>query len=86
MMFQDEHHLTVDGLPGPDLWKALLKDALDGKTEHAGYSYVYVHAQRAAEAHALAQRQRRSSPRPATPACPPRRPSSARSRSSSTSP
>ena len=43
MMFQDEHGLTVDGLPGPDLWKALLKEALDERTEHAGYSYVYVH-------------------------------------------
>ena len=43
MMFQDEHHLTVDGLPGPDLWKGLLKDAVDDKTSHAGYSYVYVH-------------------------------------------
>ena len=43
MMFQDEHGLTVDGLPGPDLWKGLLKEALDDKTEHAGYSYVYVH-------------------------------------------
>jgi hypothetical protein len=43
MTFQDEHGLTVDGLPGPDLWKGLLKAALDAKTEHAGYSYVYVH-------------------------------------------
>jgi L,D-transpeptidase-like protein len=43
MMFQDEHELTVDGLPGPDLWKALLKDAVDGKPAHKGYSYVYVH-------------------------------------------
>jgi hypothetical protein len=43
MMFQDEHGLSVDGLPGPDLWKGLLKAALDDKTAHAGYSYVYVH-------------------------------------------
>jgi len=43
MMFQDEHHLTVDGLPGPDLWKALLGDAVDDKPAHRGYSYVYVH-------------------------------------------
>jgi hypothetical protein len=43
MMFQDEHHLTVDGLPGPDLWKALLADAVAGKPAHKGYSYVYVH-------------------------------------------
>jgi hypothetical protein len=43
MMFQDEHHLTVDGLPGPDVWKTLLSDAVDGKPAHKGYSYVYVH-------------------------------------------
>ncbi len=43
MMFQDEHKLTVDGLPGPDVWKALLKDALAGKRRAEGYSYVYVH-------------------------------------------
>ena len=43
MMFQDERHLTVDGLPCPDLWKALLKDAADDNVAHHGYSYVYVH-------------------------------------------
>jgi hypothetical protein len=43
MMFQDEHHLTVDGLPGPAVWKALLGAAVDDKVEHKGYSYVYVH-------------------------------------------
>ena len=44
MMFQDEHHLTVDGLPGPDLWKGLLKEAPSTtRPRTAGYSYVYVH-------------------------------------------
>jgi len=43
MMFQDEHHLSVDGLPGPEVWKKLLKDAVDGKPAHSGYNYVYVH-------------------------------------------
>jgi hypothetical protein len=43
MMFQDEHHLAVDGLPGPEVWKALLSAAVDDKVEHKGYSYVYVH-------------------------------------------
>jgi hypothetical protein len=43
MMFQDGHKLTVDGLPGPDVWKALLHDALAGKRRDGGYSYVYVH-------------------------------------------
>jgi lipoprotein-anchoring transpeptidase ErfK/SrfK len=43
MMFEDEHHMTADGLAGPALWKALLQDTLAGKRRTAGYSYVYVH-------------------------------------------
>lgn len=43
MVFQDEHRLTVDGLPGPEVWKVLLHDALGGKRRDKGYSYVYVH-------------------------------------------
>jgi hypothetical protein len=43
MMFQDEHHLTVDGLAGPQVWHALIADTLAGKRRDAGYSYVYVH-------------------------------------------
>jgi peptidoglycan hydrolase-like protein with peptidoglycan-binding domain len=44
MMFQDEHHLTVDAIAGADVWRTLLKDALAGKVAHSGYSYVYVHS------------------------------------------
>jgi hypothetical protein len=43
MMFEDEHHLEVDGLVGPRVWHALLEDALAGKQRTDGYSYVYVH-------------------------------------------
>ena len=43
MMFQDEHHLAVDGIAGPNVWHALLTDAVAGKRRTAGYSYVYVH-------------------------------------------
>jgi len=43
MMFQDEHHLTVDAIAGPDVWRAALADAVAGKRRGAGYSYVYVH-------------------------------------------
>ena len=43
MMFEDEHQLTVDGIVGPQVWHALLADALAGKRRTAGYSYVYVH-------------------------------------------
>jgi L,D-transpeptidase catalytic domain len=44
MMFQDTHGLDVDALPGPILWRALLKDAIAGKRRTDGYSYVYVHS------------------------------------------
>jgi peptidoglycan hydrolase-like protein with peptidoglycan-binding domain len=43
MMFQEEHHLTVDGIAGRDVWHALIADTIAGKRRHAGYSYVYVH-------------------------------------------
>jgi L,D-transpeptidase catalytic domain len=43
MMFQDEHHMTVDGIAGPTMWKALMENAVKGARPHAGYSYVYVH-------------------------------------------
>jgi hypothetical protein len=43
MMFQDEHHLTVDAIAGPKVWHALLVDAVAAKRRNAGYSYVYVH-------------------------------------------
>jgi hypothetical protein len=44
MMFQDTHRLTVDALPGRQVWHALLTDAIAGKRRHDGYSYVYVHS------------------------------------------
>ena len=43
MMFEDDHGLTVDGLTGPQVWRALIGDADAGKRRTAGYSYVYVH-------------------------------------------
>jgi hypothetical protein len=43
MMFEDEHGLAGDALPGPRVWHALLADALAGKRRSEGYSYVYVH-------------------------------------------
>ncbi|HXZ58289.1 MAG TPA: L,D-transpeptidase [Gaiellaceae bacterium] len=44
MMFQDTHRLTVDALPGRQVWHALLTDAIAGRRRTAGYSYVYVHS------------------------------------------
>jgi peptidoglycan hydrolase-like protein with peptidoglycan-binding domain len=44
MMFQDNHGLTVDAIPGARVWHALLADAIAGKRRDSGYSYVYVHS------------------------------------------
>jgi hypothetical protein len=43
MMFEDEHHLTVDGLVGPRVWRELIADAVAGNRRSGGYSYVFVH-------------------------------------------
>lgn len=45
MMFEHEHGLEVDGLPGAEVWHALIAAAIAGKTEESGYTYVYVHRQ-----------------------------------------
>src|SRR3954471_9592809 len=44
MMLQDTHHLTVDALAGPAVWRALIADTIAGKRRDSGYSYVYVHS------------------------------------------
>jgi peptidoglycan hydrolase-like protein with peptidoglycan-binding domain len=43
MTLQDEHHLAVDGIAGPQVWRAVLTDAVSGKRRTDGYNYVYVH-------------------------------------------
>jgi hypothetical protein len=43
MMFEDEHGLATDGIAGPQVWRALLRDELAGRRHTAGYSYVFVH-------------------------------------------
>ncbi|MGH3004262.1 MAG: L,D-transpeptidase, partial [Gaiellaceae bacterium] len=43
MMFQDTHGLMVDAFAGPQVWRALLADAVAGKRRDDGYSYVFVH-------------------------------------------
>jgi peptidoglycan hydrolase-like protein with peptidoglycan-binding domain len=42
MMFEADHGLAVDGLAGPEVWRALIAATLAG-SHHAGYDYVYVH-------------------------------------------
>ena len=44
MMFQDNHGLTVDAIPGERVWRTLLADAIRGRHRTDGYSYVYVHS------------------------------------------
>jgi len=43
MKFENSHNMTVDGEPGPAVWRALLADAIAGKHFGEAYSYVYVH-------------------------------------------
>ena len=43
MMFEHDHDLAVDGVAGPQVWHALIADAIAGKKKTDGYSYVYVH-------------------------------------------
>ncbi len=43
MAFQSDRGLTVDGLPGPDVWSALFAAVRDHRVNRSGYSYVLVH-------------------------------------------
>lgn len=43
MMFESEHNLTVDGIAGRTVWRALIDAAIAGKRHASGYAYVYVH-------------------------------------------
>ena len=43
MRFEDAHGLATDGVAGPHVWRALLRDDLAGRRSNAGYSYVLVH-------------------------------------------
>ena len=43
MKFENENEMTVDGLAGPAVWRALLGYVIAGKHLSSGYSYVYVH-------------------------------------------
>ena len=60
MMFQHDHDLAVDAIAGPDRSGSALigRRASPGKRRDDGYSYVFVHRERAAVAQPLAQRRR----------------------------
>jgi hypothetical protein len=43
MKFENTNGMTVDGLAGETVWRALIGNAIAGKRLNSGYSYVYVH-------------------------------------------
>ena len=43
MRFENVHGMATDGVAGPQVWRALMKDDLAGRRSDAGYSYVFVH-------------------------------------------
>jgi L,D-transpeptidase catalytic domain/Putative peptidoglycan binding domain len=43
MRFENVHGMATDGVAGPQVWRALLRDDLNGRRYGRGYSYVYVH-------------------------------------------
>lgn len=43
MSFEEAHGLATDGIAGPQVWRALLRDAVAGKAHTGGYTYVFVH-------------------------------------------
>jgi hypothetical protein len=43
MAFELDHDMPTDGIAGPDVWRALLLDAIAGKRHSGGYTYVFVH-------------------------------------------
>ena len=42
MMFEDQHGMTADGVPGPQVWNALITAAVEGKNNTFGYTFVQV--------------------------------------------
>jgi hypothetical protein len=43
MRFEDAHGMATDGVAGPAVWRALLRDDLAGRRSGTGYNYVLVH-------------------------------------------
>ncbi|MCL4352339.1 MAG: L,D-transpeptidase family protein [Firmicutes bacterium] len=42
MQFERVNGLTVDGIPGPTVWKTLIDDRLAGQVSPDGYTYIFV--------------------------------------------
>ena len=43
MRFEDTHGLATDGVAGPQVWRALIRDDLANRRSSEGYNYVFVH-------------------------------------------
>jgi L,D-transpeptidase catalytic domain len=43
LRFEDVHGMPTDGVAGPQVWRALLRDDLAGRRSDSGYNYVFVH-------------------------------------------
>ena len=43
MRFENVHGMATDGVAGPQVWRALIRDDLAGRRSDVGYSYVLVH-------------------------------------------
>ena len=43
MRFENVHGMGTDGVAGPQVWRALMRDDLAGRRSDAGYNYVFVH-------------------------------------------
>ena len=43
MRFENVHGLATDGVAGPQVWRALMRDDLAGRRSSEGYNYVFVH-------------------------------------------
>ena len=42
MAFENDHHMTTDGIAGPSVWHALIAAAIAGRRSAFGYTYVTV--------------------------------------------
>jgi peptidoglycan hydrolase-like protein with peptidoglycan-binding domain len=42
MAFENSNGMTADGVPGPQVWKTLITDAVQGKNNTFGYTFVQV--------------------------------------------
>ncbi len=43
MRFENVHGMGTDGVAGPEVWRALIRDDLAGLRSDVGYTYVFVH-------------------------------------------